>query len=331
MLRRTILCISLSAAAFAGCSTPGYEAVINDQAAQQTMLPKHADFENPGPLQRALTGDRRAQQTKLEEAEQRIARLEQQLQREELPAQPAQVRPTPAERGSLAHKVGVLLDPRLTVAAPSALQQALDAAAQQHPVVLVPAAELEQQLAAYGCQPPSVEPCAERLAAYPGVHFVAEVGAVKAAPLDRVVTTARLHDTANGTSRTLGNIPLQTQDGELTPSAVHALADKIMMEVRAAARAAPWSTRAFNREGDEIYLAAGARSGLRQGMVLDVHEQGRPVRSPTGAIAGWIPGDKKGSVQVTRLFGEDYAVAKLVEGQPPAAGDRLLPAERLDK
>jgi hypothetical protein len=328
MFRRTILSISLSAAALAGCSTSGYEEVINDEAAQQTMLPKHADFDNPGPLQRALMGDRKAQQAKLDDAEQRIARLEQQLQREE---PPAQVRATPAERSGLAHKVGVVLDPDVSAAVQSTLQRALDVAAQEHGVVLVPAAEIEQQLAAYGCQLPNVSPCAERLAAYPGLHFVVEVGALKPASLDRAVATVRLHNTAHGTSRTLGSLPLQTADGELTAPALRTLAGEIMMNVQAAAQTTPWSTRAFNREGDEIYLAAGARSGLRKGMVLDAHEEGRAVRSPTGTVAGWIPGDKKGSVEVTRLFGGDYAIAKLLEGQPPAAEDRLLPTERSDK
>ncbi len=86
----------------------------------------------------------------------------------------------------------------------------------------------------------------------------------------------------------------------------------------------PWFCRAFSREGEEWYLSAGARSGLKPGDRLRVIPGGRVVRSPAGTPAGWIPEAPVGAVEVTLLFGPDFAAARLLEGRGPEPGDMVM-------
>lgn len=328
MSSRTLLIVPTLALALAACSTSGYEEVVNDEALQETMLPKHVDFDKPGPLQRLISGSDEEQEEKLTDAEQRIARLEQQLQRQQLQreSQPAATPSRAAEHGVLAEKLGLLFTGEAaSPALRNTLEQALSAAQADYPVAVVASGSIEEQLAAQGCSREDLSRCGA-LARYPGTHYVAEIERLEIASPTRAVARMQLHDVLNGASQPAVQLEVPAVDGKVTQLAMRGVADKIVTDVLAAARASQWSTRAFNREGNEIFVAAGQRSGLKPGMVLDVHGEGRVVRSPTGTVAGWIPGPKKGAIRITQLFGDDYAVAELVEGQAPAPTDPLLKA-----
>jgi hypothetical protein len=72
------------------------------------------------------------------------------------------------------------------------------------------------------------------------------------------------------------------------------------------------------------HISAGQASGLKQGDGLWVRGWGEIVRAPTGAPAGWIPGERKGRLKVEQLFGRDFAACRLVEGKGPSAGDLIV-------
>jgi hypothetical protein len=302
--------------AVAGCATSNTSPTVASKGETPGLGTWESDQQEGTPLFKLLGLHARPAEVErqLSEQQEQIDRLQQQLQRQG--TAPGQ-RPT----GALAKKLGLVLTAQASSELQLTLEQALAAAQSDYPVVVVGANELAQQLTAHGCQSSAIEACAGRLASYPGVQHVVLINRLETKQ-NLLRATLQLHDTALGTSRPPVSVELTAAEGQ--SAALRSLADKIMTETLAAARTTPWSTRAFNRSGDEIFLAAGQRSGLKPGMVLTVHAPGRTIPSPTGGIAGWMPGAKKGAIKVTGLFGDDYAVAELIEGEPPAPTDPLL-------
>jgi hypothetical protein len=109
-----------------------------------------------------------------------------------------------------------------------------------------------------------------------------------------------------------------------TRTAIAAMMRKVLSFSVDRAGTIPWFCRAFSREGEEWYLSAGARSGLKPGDRLRVVPGGRVVRSPAGTPAGWIPQAPVGVIEVTLLFGPDFAAARLVKGRGPEPGDMVM-------
>ncbi|NLO78726.1 MAG: hypothetical protein GX093_00155 [Xanthomonadaceae bacterium] len=327
MRRQQPLLAAALAVALSACATTDPKEIAEDPLLQQTFLPQHADFDNPGPLQRLLTGDREEQRARLEETEARLAQLERQLQAERARERGAAA-PAPAAAAAaadtLAVKVGLAISPEAGDALAQELARAFAEASAGHPIVLIDGAEMAKQMGAYGCAAGTARRCLEQLARYPGVQQLIAITAAKSSP-GRIGLPLQLHDAAHGLSQEAATVELPARQDRVEPQALLALAEETLAATLSAARAAPWSTRAFNREGNDIFLAAGERSGLAPGMVLAVHGPGRAIAAPTGGLAGWIPGPRKGAVRVTALFGQDYAVAELIEGEPPTATDPLLP------
>jgi hypothetical protein len=89
----------------------------------------------------------------------------------------------------------------------------------------------------------------------------------------------------------------------------------------------PWTCRVADIDGPSLYLDAGLRSGLNIGQVLDAVQLGDEIKSPT---TGLVIGRKEtnvGKVKVVKHFGEDGAMAEVIEGRAPGKGDLLrLPA-----
>src|SRR5690625_4252636 len=328
MLRLHLIFMLLLAVALSACATRDVSEFTEDEVLQQTVLPKHADFENPGLLQRLISGDRHTDREKAAAAEARIARLEQELQRAQLeretqtaaPLAPVQPRP-----GQLLQKAGLVFADGISLALRSKLEQALLASGMDYPLAVASATELGQQLSAYGCNAARLAGCAQQLVAYPGVQYVVTVSRFELST-EQAVAEVQLHDLLQGVAKPAMLVELPAVKGGISQRALRGLTDKLMSDILQAARTVAWSTRAFDHDGHEVYLSAGQRSGLQPGMTLAVHSPGRLVRSPTGSVAGWLPGPIKGELLVKQLFGDDYAIAELTEGQPPAPTDPILKA-----
>ena len=86
--------------------------------------------------------------------------------------------------------------------------------------------------------------------------------------------------------------------------AVDLAVDKILTQLVSEIQGMDWLTRIALVEGNTVYLNAGNRTGLRTGDLLEVYS------------AGDIDGTKPiGRIKVSKLFGVDAAVAKVIRGR----------------
>lgn len=286
-------------------------------SAGEADRPSLAEFDanmGQGVVLARLLGLDGSRQRQADEQRQRITELERQLEAERQAA------------GTLNEKFGLIIVPTKESQLADALDQAFAAAKTKHPVTLVSAAEMADLLASYDCQADHTERCAAQLLSYPGTQLLLVVTQLEQRP-DKAIVTVRPYDAALGVQRPASTAELAVEGGRVSQQELLQFAEETVAAALAMARATPWSTRAFRREGDEFFLAAGERSGLKPGMLLSIHNPGRTVPAPTGGIAGWIPGAKKGALKVTALFGSDYAIAELLEGEPPSTADPLLLSE----
>jgi hypothetical protein len=105
--------------------------------------------------------------------------------------------------------------------------------------------------------------------------------------------------------------------GELVSSVVEALEKK--------AAQYDWYARVAMVEGKEIYLTAGAASGLKVGDILSVYGPGKEIVHPVAKVSmGFQRGPYKGKVKVLKLFGRDAAEASLVSGKGKIEGNDLV-------
>jgi hypothetical protein len=86
--------------------------------------------------------------------------------------------------------------------------------------------------------------------------------------------------------------------------AIDMVVDQIMAQVIDDINSMDWLTRIAVVEGNTVYLNAGYQTGLKKGDLLEVYP------------AGDLNGTKSiGTVQVSKLFGIDAAVAQVVQGR----------------
>ena len=86
----------------------------------------------------------------------------------------------------------------------------------------------------------------------------------------------------------------------------------------------PPHCRVFSVKNQRAYISAGKRSGLAPGDVLRVVSGGETVKSPTGLLVGWLPGEETGTLKVQALVGKDVAACAPVSGEMPEKGSYVL-------
>ena len=109
----------------------------------------------------------------------------------------------------------------------------------------------------------------------------------------------------------------ETIEGDALRAAVVKFVDNIVNQVNAR----PWSCRVAAVEGNQIYLDAGQASGLEVGQKLTAYHTGKDIVSPTTGLVIGQTEDEIGSLEVTRFFGDDGAIAKVTKGSLPSAKD----------
>jgi curli biogenesis system outer membrane secretion channel CsgG len=83
-----------------------------------------------------------------------------------------------------------------------------------------------------------------------------------------------------------------------------------------------WSGRIADIQESGVIINAGQKTGLKVGDRLDGYTLGKEVIDPdTGVSMGRVRGQKKGTLEITEFFGEDGAIARVVEGTGFAKGD----------
>ena len=142
------------------------------------------------------------------------------------------------------------------------------------------------------------------------------------------VETARIMhaETGSGEAKTtsgtfLGLGSSASYDEALEGKALRAAITGLAAGIVAQLAEIPWRCHVAEVEGSEIYLDAGARSGLEVGQLLEVVRLGAEIKSPdTGIVIGYRE-SSLGNAKVVRHFAQDGAIAQMQGGRTPARGD----------
>ena len=301
MKLRLILPVFAGALAITACATDGTRPHPDETTALVDQVFKTPKTDPDGLINRAINEHRLKQDAEIAELERRIDELSHERAR--------------AGRAPGAPRVGLAMRASAGGEGARRLAASLQRNAPGYPVTLAAPDEVADRLAAENCKQPLDAACLSALAEYPGVQLVVQLDAAKLAGEARAKVS--IYDTLLGSA--YGTIELQSPDDSLD-----GLTDAIYQTAADRADTTPWHTRSFRRDGEQWYISAGQDSGLQQGDRLSVHADGRIVPSPTGKPAGWIADEATGTVEIVSFFGDDLAVAKLVEGKGPEAGDVLL-------
>jgi len=80
----------------------------------------------------------------------------------------------------------------------------------------------------------------------------------------------------------------------------------------------PWQSSILQVKGANIFIAGGARQGLKTGMTFDILKRGDLVTSPQTGFKIQLPGEKVASAKVISLFGsnetDEGAIIQLTSG-----------------
>lgn len=243
---------------------------------------------------------------------------------------PAQVPPAPlvSKKNAAPVKIALIVDeeniaPEISAALPAALIRA----AEELPVVVAAPDRVTEVILGPACPRRRDLGClSSALAVYPGARMVllAERVEMPGRYPGNVQAQATVVDAGLSYRYPAMAVTAPVREATDARTAMAAMMHKVLTFCVDRADMLPWFCRAFSREGEEWYLSAGARSGLKPGDRLRVIPGGRIVRSPAGTPAGWIPEAPVGTVEVTLLFGPDFAAARLVDGRGPEPGGDML-------
>lgn len=336
---RPTLVAVVSAALLLGCAnTPTDPDEEIPAEVDEALGRERPDYTGKGPLEEMFSDDGPSRQTaaiteqtdrRIQRLDQRLARLEQQvaaLGQGSSPASDAETVPVQFPSGH-APEFGVRLAATATDPAGQALTRTLAGTAADYGLPFSGAAAVEERLAETGCNDVTASGCPEELAIYPGIRILTVIESTRRTG-EAVVFGYRLLDTVTGQTGPARTLRLTTTDDGVPHEALNAAAEEILTSGLTLAGHAPWQTRAFNQREGEWYLSAGRAAGLSAGDRLTIHAPGRTISTPGGNIAGWVPGEQRGVLEVTGFAGDDIAVARLVEGNAPTPQNPLLPMDR---
>lgn len=236
--------------------------------------------------------------------------------------------PSSPEAFAFPVKVGVVIDgERMAAGAPARIAGSVPQGMRGLPVVMADQEKVREVMTRTDCPGRRDLLCLSKaLGLYPGVRMLVLVEAASLPKKPPGSVTVRMAVVDTGL---LFRYPMiEAAAPVASESEVDTVLAGAMQRALAFAvdksRVMPWYCRAFAYQDDIGYLTAGSRSGLKPGDVLTVLSPGKTAPSPTGIPAGWLPGEPKGKVRINRLFGPDFSVCALVEGEPPGPEDLLV-------
>lgn len=120
---------------------------------------------------------------------------------------------------------------------------------------------------------------------------------------------------AKATGGALGLGSKSTYDADLRDGALRDALTKAMVNMLKQLEETDWNGRIADIQGQNVYINAGKKSGLKVGDVLVVQELGGMIYDPQTRVAiGQAPGRVKGELMVTAFFGNDGSVAMIRSG-----------------
>lgn|SRR5574344_331264 len=125
-------------------------------------------------------------------------------------------------------------------------------------------------------------------------------------------------DAKNESSQTLGFGGKAGYDATLTDKALNAAIAKLIGNVLTSLRSLPWKTAVLDVQDGQVFIGAGASSGLKVGTVLDVMRPGKIVKNPTTGGMIQLPGTPVAKIKVNSQFGkspvEEGSVCSVLSG-----------------
>lgn len=115
---------------------------------------------------------------------------------------------------------------------------------------------------------------------------------------------------AKSTGRALGLGAKASYDTDLRDGALRDALTKAMVNMLKQLVARDWNGRIASMKGQNVYINAGQKTGLKVGDILLVQALGEKIIDPqTGVALGRAPGNIKGEIMITGFFGSDASVA----------------------
>lgn len=126
-------------------------------------------------------------------------------------------------------------------------------------------------------------------------------------------------DAKNETNQVLGFGGSAGYDATLTDKALNGAVVKLVGNILASLRNRPWKAPVIEVEGQQVFIGAGERSGIKVGQVLVAMKPGKRVKNPATGVEMELPGTKIGTLKVESLFGQsdldEGAICSVVDGQ----------------
>jgi len=91
--------------------------------------------------------------------------------------------------------------------------------------------------------------------------------------------------------------------------------DRLMQDLVERLKTFGWSAKVAGVDKGLVIINAGAKSGLVIGTALAVHHAPRHINDPETGDPIYIPGEKKGKIEVVSFVGEDASACKALEGE----------------
>ncbi len=136
----------------------------------------------------------------------------------------------------------------------------------------------------------------------------------------------------NESGTVLGMGSTAQYDATLSDKAISAAVENMIEELVNSLSARQWRTDILQVDGATVYVAGGARQGLRVGDRLVVSRPGKTIKSAQSGFDITLPSEKVAELQVESLFGEsetnEGAVARVVAGRiEPGRTEGLIVTE----
>ncbi|GEM_PF-5301998 len=222
--------------------------------------------------------------------------------------------------------IGVVFPKGAALRAP--MLSALNRAAGSFPMRVMSPGDVRPVLDSYGCRAAAPQDCLSALAVQPGARLLAVVEPLPATKDQERRIRFRFYDTDLGLRYDPVTLALPRGNADTESQSWIAAADAVLIHAQDHLQLTPTIVHAVKAEGDTVYLNQGKAANLAKGSRLTVHGDGRLVRGAADLPVTWIPGNKRGMVEITRVSNSGRAIGRVIEGEAPEPSDFLIPADR---
>jgi curli biogenesis system outer membrane secretion channel CsgG len=126
-------------------------------------------------------------------------------------------------------------------------------------------------------------------------------------------------EASSETATTLGMGSQAGFDETLTDKAIDAAISSVIQNLVYKLASDPWRSYILEKKGSQMFIAGGAKQGIKEGDMFSVYQRGKQVINPQTKLPLELPGTKLATIKVIQLIPGDelneISVAEVVEGQ----------------